>query len=135
MKRYSSNKYIKINCLNTLLKVLNDKLTSEEKLNKLVIHTANGIYIGTLKEPIDSTNYKVTDEDDILNIYHKIYYEQLDKVEGKLTDEVEQVSENPITITLENVELHSNNVITHLSFIEIFIDQIIGISFGSTSSN
>ena len=135
MKRYSSNKYVKINCLNTLLKVLNDKIVSEEKLNKLMIHTANGIYVGTLKEPIDSTNYEVTDEDDILTVYHKIYYEQLDKVEDNMTDEIERVSENSITITLENVELLSNKVITHLPFIEIFIDQIIGISLGSISSN
>ena len=135
MKRYLSNKFIKINCLNSLLKVLNDKVSSEEKLNKLVIHTANGIYIGTLKEPIDSTNYEVTDEDDILNVYHKVLYEQIDKAEDNMADEIERVSENPITITLENVELHSNNVIIHLPFIEIFIDQIIGISLGSISSN
>ncbi len=135
MKRYMSNKFIKINCLNSLLKVLNDKVSSEEKLNKLVIHTANGIYIGTLKEPIDSENYEVTNKDDILTIYHKVLYEQIAKAENDITDEIERVLENPITITLENVELRCNNVITHLPFIEIFIDQIIGISLGSISSD
>ena len=69
MIKYLSNKYIKINCLNTLNKVLNDRIPSEKQQNKLIIHTANGVYIGTLKDLVDSENYEVKDDDDILTVY------------------------------------------------------------------
>ncbi len=130
MKQYLSNKFIKINCLNGLINFLNK---TAEKPNRLIILTANGIYTGTLKDPVDPENYKVNDNDDWVTAYHKTYLETINKME--INKDIERVSENPITITLENVEIRSNNVVIHLPFVEIFIDQIIGFSLGSISDS
>lgn len=132
MKKYFSNKFVKISCLNSFMNVINDTV---EKPNKLIVHTANGIYIGTLKVYDDSENYEVKDNDDILTTYHKLYLKTIDNIEIDKDNKVERVLENPISITLENVEIFSSNVRTNLPFVEIFIDQIIGISLGSISDN
>ena len=134
MKKYFSNKYVKINSLNSLTKAVNDS-SNLEKPNKLIILTANGIYMGTLREPIDSEDYEIKNNDDMITMYRKLYLSVIDKTENSEDKDVERVSENPITITLENVEIRNNFGITKLSFVDIFIDQIIGISLGSISDN
>lgn len=131
MKKYFSNKYVKISCLNSLIKVLNDTTDLKEP-NKLIIHTANGIYLGTLKRYDDSENYEIFNDDDIMTAYHKTYLKTLKETE--IDKDVEHVIENPITITLEDVKVISSNLTTNLPYVDIFIDQIIGISFGSISS-
>ena len=55
-------------------------------------------------------------------------YENSDKF-----SEIEKVTENPISIILENVEVITSGKTITLPFVEIFIDQIIGFALGSIS--
>lgn len=130
-KKYYSNKYFKIFTLNALAKILNETQGTE---NKLMIHTANGIYIGTLKEHTDYENLDVQDGDDALTIYRKMYLKNQDTYENSNpVNEVEKISENPISITLENVEIITSGKSITLPFVDIFVDQIIGFSLGLIS--
>lgn len=134
MKKYFSSKIAKINILNSLVDTIND-MDKTERINKLIVHTANGLYIGSLKK-YDDTNYEIKDDDDFLTAYRKMYLEAMDKADSDISNEDVRVTENPITITLENVEVISNNnVRSYFSFVEIFIDQIIGISLGDISQD
>lgn len=131
-KKYLSNKYTKIFCLNSLSNVINN-LSSSGESNQLIIHTANGMFIGTLRDFDNTENYELSDNDDIITMYRKTYLKALDNI--KLDEDTEHISENPISITLENVKIISSNLTTNLPFVDIFIDQIIGISFGSISDH
>lgn len=133
MKKYISNKLIKINCLNSLLNTLNENNGTS---NKLFVHTANGIYIGTLKNYTGKEEIK--DNDSFMAIYRKVLLKDFEELKTDKADNSEYVSENPLSIILENVEiLNINNINSKITlpFIEIFIDQIIGISLGSFSDN
>lgn len=131
IKKYFSNKYSKIFTLNALLKTLNEAPNSN---SKLMIHTANGIYIGKLKEQVDYDNLDIQEHDDILTIYRKMYLNALNNYENSdKSDEIERISENSISITLEDVEVMTSFKSINLPFVEIFVDQIIGFSLGSIS--
>ncbi len=131
IKKYFSNKYSKIFTLNALSKTLNE---AQNTNNELMIHTSNGIYIGTLKEQVDYDNLDIQKDDDLLTIYRKMYLKSLSNYEssGK-SSEIEKISENSISITLENVEVITSGKSITLPFVEIFVDQIIGFSLGSIS--
>lgn len=133
-KKYFSNKYSKIYTLNLVSDALNNTQKNDSKNNKLMIHTANGIYIGTLKEQVDYDNLEVQADDDIFTIYRKMHLQNLKNYENSDEfSEIEKVSENPISIILENVEVITSGKTISLPFVEIFIDQIIGFALGSIS--
>ena len=128
-KKYFSTKYSKIFTLNALLKTYNE---TQQSNNKLIIHTANGIYVGTLKEQVNYNNFDIQDDDDLITIFRKSYLKALDNYENSEEAHIiEKIEENPISITLENVELITSVNTMHLTFVEIFIDQIVGFSLGS----
>ena len=96
------------------------------------MHTANGIYVGTLKEQVNYNNFDIQDDDDLITIFRKSYLKALDNYENSEEAHIiEKIEENPISITLENVELITSGNTMHLTFVEIFIDQIVGFSLGS----
>lgn len=97
--------------------------------DKLMIHTANGIYAGNLKEPISYTDCTAQEGDDISTIAHKTYQSFIS--ESDILKEKELVSENPITIELEDVTLITSNQKIFIPSVEIFVDQIIGFAIGS----
>lgn len=131
IKKYFSNKYSKIFTMNTLSETLNEAQNSN---NKLMIHTANGIYVGKLKEQEDYDNLDIQKNDDILTAYRKMYLNALNNYENSdKSDKIERISENSISITLEDVEIITSVKSINLPFVEIFVDQIIGFSLGSIS--
>ena len=131
VKKYFSNKYSKIFTLNTILKTLNENQNSSDKL---IVHTANGIYVGALKEQEDYDNLEIQKSDDILTVYRKMYLNSLNAFENSdKSSNIEKISENSISITLENVQVLTSSRIINLPFVEIFVDQIIGFSLGSIS--
>ena len=131
VKKYFSNKYSKIFTLNAILKTLNE---TQNNSDKLIIHTANGIYVGTFKEQEDYNNLDIQENDDILTIYRKMYLSSLNAFEDSdKSNNIEKIPENSVSITLENVQVFTSSRIINLPFVEIFIDQIIGFSLGSIS--
>lgn len=131
VKKYFSNKYSKIFTLNTLSKTLNE---AQNTNNQLMIHTANGIYVGTLKEQVDYDNLDIQKDDDLLTIYRKMYLKSLYNYESSdKSSEIEKIPENSISITLEDVKVITSGKSIDLPFVEIFVDQIIGFSLGSIS--
>lgn len=133
-RKYFSNKYSKIFALNLVSDALNESQKNNNKNNKLMIHTANGIYIGTLKEQVDYDNLDIQGNDDFFTVYRKMYLRNLESYENSDEfSETEKVSENPISIILEDVEVITSGKTINLPFVEIFIDQIIGFALGSTS--
>ena len=131
IKKYFSNKYSKIFTLNILSKTLNETQNSN---NKLIIHTANGLYIGTFKEQVDDDTLEIEKGDDLLTIYRKMYLNALNNYDNDdASSNTEKVFENPISITLEDVEVITSGKTITLPFVEIFVDQIIGFSLGSNS--
>lgn len=131
VKKYFSNKYSKIFTLNAILKTLNE---TEISSDKLIVHTANGIYVGTLKEQEDYDNLEIQKSDDILTVYRKMYLNSLNAFENSdKSSNIEKIPENSISITLENVQVLTSSRIINLPFVEIFVDQIIGFSLGSIS--
>ncbi len=131
IKKYFSKKYSKIFTLNALSKTLNE---TQNTNNQLIIHTANGIYLGTLKEQVDYDNLEIQKDDDLLIIYRKMYLKSLSNYESSdKSSEIEKIPENSISITLENVKVITSGKSIDLPFVEIFVDQIIGFSLGSIS--
>lgn len=107
-KKYFSTKYSKIFTLNALLKTYNE---TQQSNNKLIIHTANGIYVGTLKEQVNYNNFDIQDDDDLITIFRKSYLKALDNYENSEEAHIiEKIEENPISITLENVELITSGI-------------------------
>lgn len=131
IKKYFSKKYSKIFTLNALSKTLNE---TQNTNNQLIIHTANGIYLGTLKEQVDYDNLEIQKDNDLLTIYRKMYLKSLSNYESSdKSSEIEKIPENSISITLENVKVITSGKSIDLPFVEIFVDQIIGFSLGSIS--
>lgn len=131
IKKYFSKKYSKIFTLNALSKTLNE---TQNTNNQLIIHTANGIYLGSLKEQVDYDNLEIQKDDDLLTIYRKMYLKSLSNYESSdKSSEIEKIPENSISITLENVKVITSGKSIDLPFVEIFVDQIIGFSLGSIS--
>lgn len=131
IKKYFSKKYSKIFTLNALSKTLNE---TQNTNNQLIIHTANVIYLGTLKEQVDYDNLEIQKDDDLLTIYRKMYLKSLSNYESSdKSSEIEKIPENSISITLENVKVITSGKSIDLPFVEIFVDQIIGFSLGSIS--
>ena len=63
-----------------------------------------------------------------------MYLNALNNYENNdMSDEIERISENSISITLEDVEVMTSFKLINLPFVEIFVDQIIGFSLGSIS--
>ena len=121
-KKYFSKKYSKIIAMNGVLNATSDS-------DKLMIHTANGIYIGKLKENTVYENFDIQPNDDFQTFFHKTYQKAI-KDNPSLT-ELQEIPENFITIELEDVTLLSDNSKIKIPFVEIFVDQIIGFSAGS----
>ena len=131
-KKYYSNKYSKIFCMNTMIEAMNKLQNTHDKL---LIHTANGIYVGTLRDFPDYDDLEIQEGDDLLTIYKKTYLKASDAYEhSEESSEIEKVQENSISIMLENVTVLTSNRPINLPFVEIFIDQIIGVSIGSIDS-
>lgn len=123
MKKYFSYKYAKIMALCTALNV-------SKGTDKLMIHTSNGIYMGNFKEPIVYNDFSFQSNDTISTIAHKSY-QSLIQEDNFSKNPVEIISENPISIELENVTLFCSNQKISMPSVEIFVDQIIGFSIGS----
>lgn len=128
MKKYFSKRFSKIQTLNSILEALNE---SENHKDKLIIHTANGLYQGTLRNTSILTDTTIKEKDDILTCFDKMYqsalktYENSDNAKNDI-----EISENPISIELENVDVLTSLKTIHMPFAIIFVDQIIGISIG-----
>ena len=128
MKKFFSRKYSKIQIINSILSALKKSGSSTDKL---IIHTSNGIYQGVLKEPIKFSDTTVTENDDILTCFDKMYqsslaaYENSDDSKNNI-----EISENPLTIELEDVDVFTSFKKVKMPFAIIFIDQIIGFSIG-----
>lgn len=125
-KKVFSRKYVKIISFNTLAQASNAQHSSN---SKIMIHTSVGIYVGKLKEQVDCENLDFQDNDDPLTNFNKIYLRLLENYEN--SDELEELKENSLSIELEDVELITSSRTISLPFVEIFTDQIIGISVGS----
>ncbi len=124
MKNFFSRKYARIFAYNEIVDA--QKKTSSNH-NKLIIHTADGLYEGYLKLPEEYKSLELDKDDDFLTAARKLYLsilENPDNVKGT------EVNENPITIDLEDVTLYTSMRNISLPFVSIFIDQIIGISLG-----
>ncbi len=128
MQKYFSKKFSKIQVLNSILDSLNESVS---KKHKLIIHTANGLYSGKLKNFHDLDYSNINKSDDILTCYRKMYLSSLDKYESSDNSNDIEISENSITIELEDVELITSMKTVRLPFVSLFVDQIIGISLGS----
>lgn len=126
IKRIFSRKYLKILAFDTIAKATNEK--NSNNTTKLLIHTANGIYQGDLKETEEFSNYDLSDSDDILTLYNKTY---LTMLENSNDTNLEKMPENPLSIDLENVTLTTSLKSISMPFVTIFLDQIIGFSIGS----
>ena len=127
-KRFFSRKHSKIITIDSIVKALNESSMSEDKL---MIHTANGIYIGILQDYVEPNNLELQDEDDVLTSFDKIYLSTLEKFEAKpkAEDNID-VIENPISIKLKDVQLLTSGNTINMPFAIIFVDQIIGFSTG-----
>ena len=128
MQKYFSKKFSKIQVLNSILDSLNESVS---KKHKLIIPTANGLYSGKLKNFHDFDYSNINKSDDILTCYRKMYLSSLDKYESSDNSNDIEISENSITIELEDVELITSMKTVRLPFVSLFVDQIIGISLGS----
>ncbi len=127
-KQFFSRKYSKIFVISSILKSINE---SQSGNDKLIIHTANGLYIGDFKEFSKPSDLKIEGNDDILTCYNKLYLSTMEsyKKNDDFKDDIE-VSENPISITLENVKLITSSNTINMPFVILFVDQIIGFSVG-----
>ena len=127
MKKYFSKKYSKIQVLNSILSSLNK---SESDTDKLLIHTANGIYQGTLRDSTILSDTEIKANDDILTCFDKMYQSALNTYEISDNAKDNIAISDPISIELENVELFTSLKTIHMPFAIIFVDQIIGFSIG-----
>lgn len=125
MNKYFSQKYFKISTLISVLETFKDT-------DKLMIHTANGIYMGDFKEPVKYVDLKAKQGDDFLTILQKTYLAFIE--DNDIPENLKEFIENPTTIQLENVTLLTSGKTITLPFVEIFVDQIIGFSKGSLNS-
>ena len=129
-KKFFSRKYNKILIYNELVKAENK--ASDNANAKLIIHTSNGLYLGKLKRPNSSNDTEIKENDDILTIASKMYLSALENYDKSLDSKADvEVMENPISIDLEDVELITSGKPVKLPFVSIFVDKIIGVSFGS----
>lgn len=128
MNTYFSKKMSKIQTLNLIISACN---SDDSGNNKLIITTANGIYQGTLRKSPNLDDYTLKPDDDILTCYEKQYLSSLEdyeKSDGSKKDI--EISENPIAIVLEDVDIITSVKNIHMPFVFIFVDQIIGFSMG-----
>ena len=131
MDTYFSKKVSKIQTLNSILTACNANSASK---NKLIIHTADGIYQGTLRKQPHLDNYTIKADDDILTCYEKQYLSSLKDYENSDSSKKDiEILENPITIVLEDVDIIAGIKNIHMPFVFIFVDQIIGFSMGTLS--
>lgn len=123
-----SRKYLKVLAHSYLSK---NNISSIQPEDNLLVHTALGIYQGKMKF-IESKELKdISEDSDTPTLIQSIYEDDLKKSDLNTFDD--EISENPITITLEDVTLITSNAKIHMPFVNIFVDQIIGISVGSYS--
>lgn len=128
MKKFFSRKYSKIQIINSILSALKKSGSSTDKL---IIHTSNGIYQGVLKEPINFSDTTVTENDDILTCFDKTYQSSLAAYENSEDSKNNiEISENSLTIELEDVDVFTSLKKVKMPFAIIFVDQIIGFSIG-----
>lgn len=128
MKKFFSRKYSKIQIINSILSALKKSGSSTDKL---IIHTSNGIYQGVLKEPINFSGTTVTENDDILTCFDKMYQSSLAAYENSEDSKNNiEISENSLTIELEDVDVFTSLKKVKMPFAIIFVDQIIGFSIG-----
>lgn len=129
MNTYFSKKFHKIQTLNLILTACNSNGSAK---NKLIIHTADGIYQGTLREQPHLDDYTIKDDDDILTCYEKQYLSSLENYENSDSSKKDiEIPENPIAIVLEDVDIIAGMKNIHMPFVFIFVDQIIGFSMGT----
>lgn len=136
-----SNKLLKIHSHGSFVDVSNKDNNNH---NQIIIFTADGIYRGNLKiyesdEVMGNLSNKAKLEEylkkeDYASIIRLTYLDSIEKSYSSSSQD--HLFDNGITITLENVTLNSSalkNEIT-LPFVDIFVDQIIGISIGEFST-
>jgi hypothetical protein len=119
------------NFVDSANKSITDK---QDEKNKIIIHTACGIYMGTLKSEYENDLKKSLTDKDYPSTIKCIYTNILEDAYSKVTQKVPY--DNGTTITLEDVVLKStsSNVTLKMSFVDIFVDQIIAVSMGSLDS-
>lgn len=130
-KQVFSRKYVKLLSMDILREALNENNAHD---NKLIIHTANGIFTGKLKRNVNIEDTQLLENDDVFTCYEKVYISNLDKYLAEDSKNYDELIENPITITLEDAELRGSLTNIKLPFVEIFVDQIISFSVGSLDS-
>lgn len=130
-KQIFSRKYVKLLSMDIIRESL-DKANGHN--NKLIIHTANGIFTGKLKKVSDIEDTQLLENDDAFTCYRKLYVSNVDKYFAEDSKKFDEFIENPITITLEDAELRGPLTNIKLPFVEIFVDQIISFSVGSVDA-
>lgn len=126
-KKFFSRKFARVLVYNTIIKT--EENSNYDIKDMLIIHTANGLYQGKLKDSENYSDYEVIKGDDVLTIVRKLYLSSLDK-RSEIEDDAEEFLENPLTIDLEDVTLITSGKNIKMPFVSIFVDQIIGISIG-----
>lgn len=127
-KKVFSRKYLKLITIDSIVKATNNSSCK----NKLLVHTSNGIYIGNLRNQVEYDNTEIEENDDTLTCFNKLYLSSLEKYEAdKKSKEIPEISENFVTIELEDVQLVNGASRVNMPFVELFVDQIIGFSIGS----
>lgn len=128
MNTYFSRKMSKIQTLNSIISACNSDSSGN---NKLIITTANGVYQGNLRRSSKLDDCMLKPDDDILTCYEKQYRSLLEDYEkSDNSKENIEISENPIAIVLEDVDVFTSFKNIHMPFVFIFVDQIIGFSMG-----
>lgn len=137
--RVISNKLLKIHSYNFFLESANRSIKGDK--NELIIFTANGTYRGKLKKYESdevmknlSNSIKIKEYDekkDYSSLIRLAYLDYAEKAYSELSQDYP--FDNGITITLEDVTLTSTGLKGEMTmpFVDIFVDQIIGVSLGS----
>lgn len=130
IKKFFSRKLARVFACNEVIKT--EENSGYTAKDMLIIHTANGLYQGKLKDAVNYLDYEISKGDDVLTIIRKLYLSILDK-HSKIQDDTEEFFENPLTLDLEDVTLITGGKDIKMPFVSIFVDQIIGVSIGRRS--
>lgn len=141
--RVVSNKLLKVNSYASFSRIFNESI--EENSNELIIFTANGMYRGKLKIfDSDEIMKNLSNEQKLKEYIEKNDYASmirltyLDYAEKTYSEsDQNKPFDNGITITLEDVTLTPTGLRGEVTmpFVDIFVDQIIGVSIGSPQNN
>ncbi len=138
-----SNKLLKVQSYACFSKFSNESF--DDDTNELIIFTANGMYRGKLKafdsdEIMGNLSNKQKVEEyiekkDYASLIRLTYLDYAEKTYSE--SDQNQPFDNGITITLEDVTITPTGLRGEITmpFVDIFVDQIIAVSIGSTAND